>query len=243
VYKVFTWVTKMNKTFSQFFSFNGNSSTLTANFQPPIRVPEDAVIGLASFSATNSIPNVYTGKNRFLVLEPTAKGHYMFPTGSFELFDLEKTLQHFYPKENLTLTANFNTLRVEMYCDYDIDLTEPDSIASVIGFEHKIYPGKTKHISATQLEINPVTDIRIECNIAGGSYINGVPSHLLAQLVQKVDIGFTLFSEPKTIIYLPVTEPNYINNITIKVLDQKNRLVDFREEPVSVSLHIKSASL
>lgn len=230
-----------NYKYSEFFSLSDRSSVLSNDFSPPIKIPNNCYIGLTSFCSTNSIPNLYDGRNKFCVIGEQSRETFRFPEGSYELDDIAATLHKFYPEENIRLSANLNTLRVEMYCDYDIDLSDPESLATMLGFEHKIYKRKTLHISESILDINPVTDLRVECNIAGGSYINGKPSHLVGQFPIKTDVGYAIYSEPKTVIYLPVSETNTISNITVKILDQNNDIVNFRSEPVSVSLHIVSS--
>ena len=75
-------------------------------------------------------------------------------------------------------------------------------------------------------------------SIAEGSYLNGIPVHIIHQFFPNVSPGFKIIETPHNIIYFPVTV-KVIDKINIKIIDQNGDLVNFRNETVSLRLHVK----
>jgi hypothetical protein len=240
--------------FSNFFALTGNTSELSVDYNPPVELPKNSqcFVGLVSFSAYNSMPNIHEDMNEFTVINEDFKDtHYIssrddfktthyISTGSFELSDLERELQAAFPNENLELKANINTLTCTLLSNHPIDFTSSKSIGKLLGFDNKIYEGRIRHVAPNLININSVTALRIECSIATGSYVNGEAAHIIHESPITVDIGYEIHSVARTIIYVPLTSQNSIDNIKVRVLDQNNNLVNFRGEQVSVLLHIRS---
>jgi hypothetical protein len=88
------------------------------------------------------------------------------------------------------------------------------------------------------VDIFKVNSVLVECNIATGSYINGRAAHAIFQFFPSVAAGFKLVEEPSPVIYLPVTT-HTITNITLRVVDQQGRLVNFRGERITIRLHLR----
>ncbi|MVN25442.1 hypothetical protein GO639_09805 [Staphylococcus aureus] len=140
------------------------------------------------------------------------------------------------------LHANNNTFKCEMRSKYEIDLTHPNSIAEMMGFAHGIFPPNQIHESSLPINITTVRLIRLDCNIISGSYINGEESHILFSFDIDVEPGYNLTKEPHSIIYMPVSPEGrqLIHNITVRILDEKNNLIDFgSEEEIFIILELK----
>lgn len=233
------------------FTLSEYSSELSCDFYPPIYLSNDSSYGLAllGFYTYNSIFNVDETNNCFICIIPPKKTQTVYiPPGAYEISDLNRIITDFFKKlsddtdENVfALHANNNTLKCEVTCNYDIDLNCKNSIANLIGFEQKKYIKKHKHVSTFPVNIMKTRIIRIDCNLTAGAYLNSVASHTIFEFDIDVEPGYKLTKEPKNIIYMPVipTGRQFIDTITLRILDDNGDLINFRGEKVIVKLELK----
>lgn len=227
------------------FTLTGRSNRLSASFYPPVQLDNRyeyslALIGLHTY---NSIPNIEEGCNTLHLIKGKKKPAITIPTGSYEIGDIERYLQRaLVPNQKLfSLKANTNTLKCELMSKFDIDFTQRDSIGPLLGFSKRILKGgDTLYESDAPVNIIRVTTIRIECNITSGSFYNGKQSHTLYEFSPMVDPGFAIDVEPRTLIYLPISSHlQMIDNITVDIVDQDSKPVNFRQEQVVLRLELK----
>lgn len=228
---------------SQTFTLKGRSSCLSVDINPPIELDSRYSYSLAliSLSTWNSIPNIEPGRNKFHYSVDGIKQIIEIPTGSYEITDIEEYLQKELSSKSKTvikLHPNNNTLKCEIKCIYDIDFQPEDSIGKILGFSPQVLAANKLHKSDIPVEIFPVVTIRIECNIISGSYYINNPSHTLYEFSPSVDPGYSIIIEPRNLIYLPVNR-NFIDNITLDILDQESRPVNFRGEDIVIRLELK----
>lgn len=133
---------------SRIFSISGllndESTTLKVQLNPPIYLDptKGYVIGLVSFETYNAIPNVHTSNNIFKYGDKTIE----FPVGSYEMRDIAVYLEKKMDDSNgeyIEVIQNNNTLRTELKCTRDVDLTVKNSIAPLMGFKPAILKKKT----------------------------------------------------------------------------------------------------
>ena len=219
------------------FVKSGNSSILTAEFNPPIYL-EDVpyVISLVNFETFNAIPNM-DDRNNLMIHDDAYIT--VIPPGSYELEDINQYLKKHYEKDHITfdLFANNNTLRTHLKSSTQITFRD-DPIGKLLGFKNKDLEPNVEHISDFPAEIINVNSLNIDCSIAEGSFLNGVPVHIIHQFFPSVSPGFKIIESPQNVIYFPVTA-KVIDKITIKILDQGGDLVNFREETITLRLHLK----
>lgn len=234
---------------SQTFTLKGRSHTLEAVFTPPIELDPkyDYSLALISLNTWNSIPNIEPGKNKFYYIEESEEKVLEIPTGSYELEDIETFIQnHLLDSETpaieknrvFSLKPNNNTLRCEIRSNYAINFEPKDSIAALLGFSPKSLAPGILHKSNLPVEIIQVVTIRVECNIISGSYYTSNPSHTLYEFSPTVDPGYSINIEPKNLIFLPLRDKK-IYNITLTLIDQDSRPVNFRGEEVVIRLELR----
>jgi hypothetical protein len=217
------------------------SSVLSCDIFPPLPLNDGAKyeVGLLSFCAYYSVPNIDSSNNKFHYGEDKS---ITLPVGSYELNDITLYLKRELEKDNISFAmfANNNTLKVLIKCSQSIDFSQPNSIASLLGFNQSKLLANTPYYADNIVDIIKVNTIDIQSNISSGAYINGVPSHSLHMFAPKVAPGFKIIEAPHNIIYLPV-DVTIVDKISLKICDQHGNLVNFRGEEITIRLHIRRA--
>ena len=108
-----------------------------------------------------------------------------------------------------------------------------------MGFSPRVLEARRLHESDLPVNLVKVVTIRIECNIVSGAYRGAVSSHTLYEFAPSSDPGYAIDVEPVNHIYLPINKKRSVDNITIRILDQNDELVNFRGESIIVRLELK----
>lgn len=236
--------------------FSGNKSSITNNYRPAIALnPEyNYSLALTSFDGWNSIPNIRETncELRYRVTSTSEWKTVKLETGSYEIESIEKYLNEQMKMQNpdselivddgnpLKLTPNPNTMKCKIKCVFDIDFeTRENSIASVLGFiEPRILTANEEHTSDETVNIINISTILIRCNIVSGSYLNEGFDHILYSFYPSEPAGFKINIVPNNFIYLPVSDTS-IPSITLDIVDQEGREIDFRGEQITLTLYLR----
>lgn len=244
-------------------AFTGRTSVLLADFFPEIVLDSNFnyCCALLDFTSYNSIPNIIEGKNnelkyRYKVKETKkVKGKNVtsvvskdsavaLPTGLYEIEDILKYLKTSLIENKISLSYEIigATTTVQISFESDIEWMG-GTVLNVIGFQNnsspKVFTSKKKYKNDNIAKITDIDVIRINCDIAAGSYINGVLCHTIHQFSHcKVAPGYKFIEVPKHIIYFPIKEKQ-LRSIQISIADQDGNLIDFRGEQISCRIHIK----
>lgn len=222
-------------------TLNGNSSILNANYFPPIALEEDYECSLIDFHTYNSIPNVDEDNNLFHIGDNIIE----IPIGSYELEDIADYLESEYEHltngaKSIKIEANNNTMRVEITTSHDsIYFNKKRTIGKLMGFNKKTLNGGSNYLSELPVNILKVNTIRIDCNIAVGSYINGERAHTIHEFGINVSPGYKMDEIPRNLIYLPLNTKE-ISSIAVTIVDQNSELINFRGENITLRLHLRS---
>lgn len=221
-------------------TLNGNSSELSCDIFPPLELDETARLCLLSMQTNNSIPNIEPGCNKIGFLDFIGRVEEVtIPTGSYELQKLESTIVKLLPDDIqwFILKPNINTLKCQMRCSHDIDLSMADSISSLLGFENKVYELDSVHTSQKIVNIMKINCIKIECNLIIGSFADGEPSQTIHEFFPTVPAGYKIIEVPRHPVYHSLNTTS-ISRVNITLRDQNYNLINLREEPITVRLHI-----
>lgn len=220
-------------------TLSGNSSILQAEYFPPIELSSSKqyVLGLVEFLTFNAIPNIDSGNNKIYIGNKII----VLPTGSYEIGDIDEFIQRELAGTDikLTLKSNHNTLCAEIESNKEVNFTHKDSIGDLLGFTPRILRANTSHSSDSTVKILKLNVVRVESNINSGAFLNDQQVHTIYSFFPSVPPGFKIIEKPSTIIYLPLTASS-IQLLQLRVVDQDDRLVNFRDETITVRLHIKT---
>lgn len=165
---------------------------------------------------------------------------YEIPVGSYELNDIIKFFHEKLPM--ICITVDLHTVKCSIEIKDEnliIDFKHNDSVRKVLGFKSRILkPKKGKYIADHPINIIDINAIRIDCNIASGSYLNGQPSHNIHEFYPNVASGYKIVEVPRNLIYLPVVG-HTIHKLELNITDQNGNLINFRGEKTTCRIHIK----
>ena len=222
----------------------GKDSRLEAKFIPPLIGGCKYEIALVSLETYYSFPNVDEKNNKIRVF--TKKWvEIIIPVGCYELKAINKELQRQVvqkggTKDDVTLSPNLNTFKCEMTLGdgIKVDMTGPDSLRTILGFDKKMYTEKF-NISEHTVNIVRVNSILVYCSLIGSSYLNSTQQPISYSFYPDVEPGEKIVMRPTTLIYLPVAL-DIIPQMTAWLTDQDNNPLDLRGEKLTLKFHIRA---
>lgn len=223
---------------SRILSFSGNNSTLTSEYFPPIELPTSYECGLVSLYCYNSVPNVDKNNNLFHVGDQIIE----LPEGSYEINDIIEYITSVLKERNskiiVLIKANCNTLHVEVKSSHPVYFNKNRTIGALLGFSKRVIEANKTVFSDMNVNINKINSFRVECNIITGSYMNDKPVHTIHEFSPDVLPGYKINEVPKNVIYLPVNVRT-ITSVIIKLVDQDGTDINFRNETITITLHLR----
>lgn len=217
---------------------HGTSSTLSSTYVPPLQMDGgDWEIALLTFEVFNSIPNI---ENSILTF---GKQTIPIPIGTYELSDLESYIKSKISKDEVfELRGNRNTLMSELKSSQAIEIDE--KLATLLGFTQTRFDANVLYISEQPVDILPVRSLRVEVNIASGSYLlnpstsQSVLTHSIGEIFIDTPPGYKILEQIDRLIYYPVNTSR-LSEIVVQLCDHSGKLVNFRGELVSIRLHLR----
>lgn len=218
-------------------TLTGNSSHLENTFFPSIQLDRgEWEVALLNFEVFNSIPNLVGGVIAEGEPELGPAIQKALPTGAYEIEDIENFINEQFGAGSIKLTGNHNTLHSEVIATKHFWFST--QVAHLLGFTTKSFKPGGKYVSEKTAQILGVHLVRVLCNIAQGSFLNGEPTHAVHEFFISVPPGFQVIENPNTLLYFKINSKE-LSKLTLDIVDQNNRLIDFQKENITVRLHLR----
>lgn len=219
-------------------SITGHKSLLESYYHPPLSIGDKYECGLLYFSSINSVPNINASNNTFSYGEEGRQ--LQIPCGIYDLYDIGNYLESNLADCEIKIEPNNNTLKCLLFCSKTVHFDINNSIGQLLGFRRTKLEANKWHESETPVNILPLSLIRVECDLIHGAYTNGSASHIIHEFVPNVPPGHQYIEVPRNIIYFPINKSN-ISSITIRIINERGHLIDFKEENIQLRLHLRRA--
>ncbi|KAK7576775.1 hypothetical protein V9T40_013061 [Parthenolecanium corni] len=167
--------------------------------------------------------------------------HYINP-GIYELQDLFEEIYSFVPShKTLKFQLSTKQQKVTMTGDLGVDLTSSHSIAPLLGFERRKYFAAEVAKSTVRVDIFPINTIRVRCNLVKSNISDcKLNDDTIYEFPLNVAPGEKIIERVDTATFYKVNTDT-IYQLHLKIVDQDDRLVDFRGERVNILLEFKPA--
>ena len=236
-------------------TLSSNKTNFNTRFNPKLELDEEKVyeIALVNLETYYSFPNIDETNNQF-VYSPDNGNSWVkikIPEGSYELDDINNTIQHEMEKRGhydeinedyyINISPNTNTLKSILILEkgYQVDFNHQNSLAKVLGFTGTKYM-EGFHESENVVDILRINSILVNVDIISGSYVNGTTKSTLYSFFPDVSPGYKIIESPVNLVYLPITL-NTIDSLSVMITDQDNNLLNLRDEKLTIRFHIREA--
>lgn len=241
----------------------GKGSFLNTRLNPPLEFDTKNHAGyemaLLRLETYYSFPNIDASNNCFRV--SITKGRkwipIVIPMGCYDISSINSYLQRQLAKyekqqqqegdeakkeeKNISFEANPNTLKCVLdvkNANAMVDFKVENSLRSVLGFTDDIYKGPKRYESESIVNILSVNTILVHCDIIGSSRVNGVPAPIIYGFFPDVSPGDKIVSEPKHLIYMPLTM-DVIPSMSCWLTDQNHKRINLRGEELTLTFHVR----
>jgi hypothetical protein len=236
-----------------------NSANYSTNFSTTLKLDGKYEIALVRANIWYSWYNISSEYNNtvFKYSTPNIFNYksIIIPSGNYSIEDLNFYIQSQLEKNGdwdsvnqkhyITISPNYNTGKVEITVSNNYVITLMDNDLNItLGFEKLILvnnlgPAEKVFTGSKVADItNGINSIMIHCDLVVDSFENGVSGDVVWSFTPNSAPSTNLDIEPLQRIYLPI-KTNNIQKITMKITDQKNRVLNLNGEPTTYLLHLK----
>jgi hypothetical protein len=245
-------------------SIQDKKSNIDLMYYDPIKLKEPYEVALQAFVSYNMIPNIsesYNNNRLHLMYNNTVPINPVkpeagvenvpveidiaIPDGTYEFKHLitliEKVTENIVPgtgDRGVKLSYNENTLRTKIHCvKCSVDFRRPNSIGQVLGFSReRIILENHKENSDHVIDISPINTVRIQCSLIR-SNIHDLDKNdnTIYEFPLNLLPGERIVERPQNMIYYTINT-DAIYELSIRITDQTGKLIDFRDNRISIIL-------
>ena len=234
-----------------------SKTRLHTRYNPPMEFTPSKTgyeMALYRFESYFSWPNINLSNNAFRISVDNGKNwlDLKIPIGSYDIDGINEALHRLVKEKSneeqgnesiefFVLSGNKNTLKCVLRIMKEsviVDFNIENSIRSVLGFEAKKYKGGRRYESENTVNILSVNSILVNCDVISSSRVNGKLAPVVYNFFPNVSPGEKIVSQPKNIIYVPLTM-SIISSMTVWITDQESNLLDLRGEQLTLTFHIR----
>ena len=239
----------------------GKSENFHVNYNPPIELDynKQYELGLVNCYIWYSWYNVSAaiGNNKFRYYNSTAWVSLTIPDGSYNISDLNGIVKSLIDTQegtadeedetkrasaNITLKANYNTLRVELTLkgSYRVDFSgDAGKIRSLLGFDAQKIGKQGTNSGENPVNITTIHTVYIHCSLVDSTYENSKTSGVIYAFSPNVPPGHQLQILPNNTNWVQLQKINRITFIQMRVTNQDGVEIDLNNEVVTYTLRIR----
>ncbi len=158
------------------------------------------------------------------------KIHVITPPGNYELEEIIAFLNNHekFKNSRTKLSIDPNKLKIKLIGEWDIDFTQPNAIARILGFENKVLRAFMEHIGDFIPQIFKISMINIHCHLVNSNIVNEYTHSdiIYSCPLDHSETGTSTVKEPSTILYFPLTDTEIIH-LRLDIRDQNGKHVEF----------------
>jgi hypothetical protein len=238
-----------------------SSNVISANLYPPIRLENDGnkrwYIGLYSFSAFNTFPNISVADNNNHFLFSISGTNYDFQLlqGQYDIDLFSSAISVLLVNNNLPAntflfsgdTASQRVLLQINNINATVLWLNMPELASLCGFTSNssvLVSGQTV-IASNSANFNKISSLLVLCDACSGQYTNSISngntnqaqtSQVLANVNISSNIGYQFLYAPSVLIFVDCNAYS-IDQIRLRVVDQLSRDI-INNDPISITMII-----
>ena len=236
------------------FTLSGNTSQIHTVFREPIRLQAGVryCVGLVRLEFQNTLIFL---KNKTITFTPDSSTNddiitKEIPDGAYSVKSLEQCLQNlinkevnFFKEDCIRLKFDTDTQKFHVISKFvKLNFSSDSSLHDIFNIDQTSYPVNNEIVSKDKFGRGFVHDtqmLMVHCNIGTGSFFNDTPQYLIYDLcLNGREFGVWLREEPANIMYLPINTDT-INFISIHLCNRDGAIVNLRDLPIILKLHIK----
>ena len=240
----------LNDKFEDTIQIISTSSDIRQKFQVPLKLDPSKTykVGVKYFATYNNIGNISSDNNelRYRLSTTTPWKTLRFVPGGYEIKDLNDIIQQEVSDEQIQILPHKPTGRVvlQLKPGVRVDFKHNKAFNYILGFESKEYTG-TYNLAENRARINIDRSlINIKCNLINSGMITTKHNMIETRNILfsiptfTVPANFRIIETPARPEYLRITTST-INEISLQVVDENDKLYDFKGEEIVIKLHIK----
>ena len=180
---------------------------------------------------------------------PTKRTGYSLNPGTYEVVDLNNTLNHILP-DNVKVNITIDDIRLKsnLKINQFLIFTEKSLCYTFLGFtQSRSYPlddmdGFYQYIAGSYksdrpINITGIDKIHLKCDCIQGSIVNGVRETILFSFALSSPPGHKIYKEPRVKLFKKVNK-SVLSHITFYFEDDDHKAVDFNGETVSFTCQL-----
>ena len=212
-------------------------------------------MGVASFSAWNTVFNITSANNNFRYSNYTLWRDIRIAPGAYQISQINEAIHRQLDWNGDLFNQPSEEFPIELYADkatqksvvefkvgpgvtfrYKVDFKPINSIGKLLGFTERIIDHDSGiNMSDNKVDIIAIDKVHLHCNVIRGSILNGKNSDILYSFHLDKPPGFQIFYKESFIQFKTVTTDK-LESIYFEFRDDDGKPVSFQGETITFTL-------
>jgi hypothetical protein len=240
----------LNDKFEDTIQIVSASADIRQKLQTPLKLDPKKTykVGVKYFATYNNIGNITNDNNelRYQLGSNTSWQILQLVPGGYEIKDFNDAIQQKVPDEKIQLLPHKPTGRVvlQLKAGVKVDFTHAKTFNYMLGYNKKVYTAsynlaeKRARINIDRSLINIKSDLINSGMLTTENNMIETRNILFSIPTFTVPSNYRIIETPARPEYLRITSST-INQISLQIVDENDKLYDFKGEKIVIKLHIK----